>query len=172
MEAADLLSELESRLPELAWKVTSLQPVLFVQHLPKGLFRAKELTGGSCLDEIRADIRRLSHHQDEPSALYIAERIKQKIHTLVGLCQLEKRTVSSSSTTLALGLDKLTTRQQWVQQLEAEVHTLSMQQAALRKTLSQMQRNNPQSTAVLNVIAELGELEKKLTLAQERFARL
>lgn len=163
---AELLTELSARLPELEWKISGLSVSLSSHNLPKGLFRhGIELTGSGCIDEIKEDIHKLSQQKTERSAHFLAERIKQKINVLVALCQIDSKK-NKPQMKESFGLTMLSTRQQWIQNLEAEINTLARQQQAMTKSLQQMTRgSNP--SAILTLRAELGEVERRLTLAQE-----
>ncbi len=162
----DLLNELNDRLPELEWKISELSSAISSHNLPKGLFRAGfELTGAGCVKEIRGDIVALSHQKNERSAYYLAERIKQKINVLVALCHMDgrkKKTVAPVS----FGVKMLSTRQQWIQSLESEINTLVQQQQAMIKTQEHLSSND-NADAILSLRAELGEVERRLTLARE-----
>jgi hypothetical protein len=160
----ELTSELFSRLPELEWKITRLN--FSSTNVPRGLFRlGKELTGAACVTEIKEDIHNLSIQNNERSAHYLAERIKQKINVLVILCQMDSRKKKPLEQ-VSFGIKMLSTRQQWLQSLEHDIHLLTLQQQALSKALEQMKLST-NTTGLLNLKAELGEVERRLTLAQE-----
>lgn len=165
----DLLTELSSRLPELEWKISGLSKAISIHHLPKGLFRLKtELTGSNCVAEIKADIHALSLQNNERSACFLAERIKQKINVMVALCQIDGRKKKPDNNNVGFGVSMLSTRQQWLQSLENEINTLTSQQQAMQNALSQMKKNG-NAAVILPLQAELGEVERRLTLAQEAF---
>lgn len=162
----ELLEELTSRLPELEWKISRLNSYISSKSLPRGLFRTSvELTGLGCVDEIKKDIEALAHQDNERSAYYLATRIKQKVNVLVALCQIEGRK-NKGEEKVHFGLTMLNTRQQWIESLEKEINTLQKQQQAMTKALAQMKRS-PDTQAVLSVQKELGEIERRLTLATE-----
>lgn len=161
-----LLVELTSRLPELEWKISNFSTFISNHTIPKGLFHSSsELTGPVCIDEIKADIRTLSQQKTECGANYLANQIKQKVNILVTLCQMESRK-NKVEKKAHFGIKMLSTRQQWIATLEQDVKTLEKQQQAIRKTLEQM-KDNSNATAILNIKSELGEVEKRLTLARE-----
>lgn len=163
---SELLAELSSRLPELEWKISELSVALSSHNLPKGLFHyGMELTGSGCVEEIKVDIQKLSQQNNERSAYFLAERIKQKINVLVALCQIDSKK-SKPAGKAHFGLTMLSTRQQWIQNLETEINTLTLQQRAMTKTLQQMSLGTSTS-AILVLRAELGEIERRLTLAKE-----
>lgn len=162
----ELLAELTARLPELDWKISGLKPFISNHSVPRGLFRSGlELTGAACVAEIKADIQALSQQDNERSAHYLANRIKQKVNVLVSLCQIESRKKKPEDK-VYLGLKMLSTRQQWIQSLELDISTLETQQQALEKALAQMKRGT-NAAAILSVQGELGEVERRLTLARE-----
>lgn len=162
----ELLAELTSRLPELEWKISGLGSLISSQSVPRGLFRSSnELTGTACVDEIKSDIQALSHQRNERSAHYLANRIKQKVNVLVALCQIESRK-NKIEEKIHFGVKMLSTRQQWIGTLEKEVSILEKQQQAIAKALSQMKQST-NAAAILSVQGELGEVQRRLTLAKE-----
>ena len=158
---------LSARLPELEWKLSVLHSVFNPNRLPRGLFLSQfEFTPQSCIDEIKADLRVLSDHKNERSAHYLAERISKKINVLVQLCKVPVKKHSPTT----FGVQSISTRQQWLQTLEDDISRLSEQQRALTASFSRLQMGvDPQ--AVLSLQAELGEVERCLTLARETLTR-
>ncbi len=170
MNIAQLLADLEARLPELEWKFATLGIVLSPNSLPKGLFYLRQATTASaCVAEIKDDIQALTLQKNESSSYYLAKRIHQKINVLVILCQIQANKPKKEEK-IHFGVKQLSTRQQWLQTLENDIRILKAQQQALTKTLQQMQ-SQAHAQAILNLQAELGKLEKHLTLAQETYAR-
>lgn len=164
---SDLLAELTARLPELEWKVSRLNSLLSSHSIPRGLFRPSfELTGASCIEEIKADIQALSAQKNERSAHYLADRIKQKINVLVTLCQIDSKKKKPDEK-ISFGVKMLSTRQQWIQTLESDITTLVKQQDAMTKALEHMKPSSTSAASILSVQKELGELERRLTLARE-----
>lgn len=159
----ELTSDLLARLPELEWKTSDLNSSLFNKSIPKNVFRAVDLTASTCINEIKLDIQTLSKQSHYLSALYLAEQVKQKISVLVGLCKQK----TQSKKDAGFGITMLSTRQQWIQSLEQNVTLLLKQHEALAKTLAQMQLNNTDVAILLNLKSELGEAERRLTLAKE-----
>ncbi|MCW8409582.1 hypothetical protein OQJ13_11435 [Legionella sp. PATHC035] len=169
-ESNELLSQLMARLPELEWKISELGPFFSSQRLPKGLFRLDaEISGAACIAEIKADIHALGKQQNKRSAFYLAERIRQKINVLVVLCQMHQGK-SKPEEKPSFGIKMLSTRRQWINDLETEVKTLEEQQQAMTKALEHL-RHNPNANAILHLKAELGEVERRLTLAKETLNR-
>lgn len=166
----ELLSQLMERLPELEWKISELGSFFSSHQLPKGLFHFNaDASGSACIAEIKADIHALSKQQNMHSAFYLAERIRQKINVLVVLCQMHQGK-NKSKEKVYFGIKMLSTRQQWINELEMEIHTLLEQQQAMAKTLVYL-RHNRNSGAILHLQAELGEVERRLTLAKETLNR-
>lgn len=161
----EFISDLIARLPELEWKLSNINPFLLNKSVPKHLFRVTELTAAYCISELKLDIQALEKQKHERSAEYLAEQLKRKISILVGLCRIEQKKKAPKDP--GFGITMLTTRQQWLRSLEQDVHVLAKQQEALAKTLNQMQINNTDVSTVLNLKSELGEVERRLTLAQE-----
>lgn len=161
-----LAADLMTRLPELEWKITKLNPALLYKSIPKQVFRTANITALSCIDELKLDIRSLVKQKSDVSSLYLAEQIMRKINILVNLCAIEKKQVQLHER-LPLSINTLSTRQQWLHELEQNIAVLSKQQQALIKTLSAMQSHNKDAAVLLNLQAELGSVEKSLTQAKE-----
>lgn len=166
----DLLTELNSRLPELEWKIKSLGTNISIHHLPRGLFKTRsEFCGQQYIDEIKADLKVLSQQNNKRCAHYVAEQIKSKVNVLVTLCQLDQKKPKSHGKEY-FGLGMLSTRQQWMQSLEHEIATLVLQQKGMISTLEQMNKIK-NTEAILALNSELGALEKRLTLAKETLSK-
>ena len=161
----ELTSDLIARLPELEWKTADLNPSLLNKSIPKNVFRTFDVTATACINEIKTDIETLAKQNNYLSAYYLAGQVKQKISILVGLCKIEKKNKTQKDA--GFGIAMLSTRQQWLQSLEQNVTLLLKQQEALAKTLAQMESNNADVTTLLNLKSELGEAERRLTLAKE-----
>ncbi|HRD68937.1 MAG TPA: hypothetical protein PK657_02220 [Legionella sp.] len=162
----ETLAELTSRMPELEWKISNLP--ISRSNLPKGLFSlGTEITGLTCIEEIKADIKALSFQNNERSALYLATRIKQKINILVSLYQIHARK-QKPIIEESFGIKMLSTRQQWLRSLENDINTLILQQKALTNTLELM-TSGASEHALLTVKGDLGEIERRLTLAREAY---
>jgi|GEM_PF-1754333 len=165
-----LINELSGRLPELAWKLEALYFNFNPKTLPRGLFQPQfEMTPQSCIDEIKEDLRRLNAHKDERTLYYIANRVTQKINVLVRLCQVEKdrKPIKQES---SFGVQALNTRQQWLITLQEDIDKLDVQQKALFSALKRREKNQD-FQAMLSLQADLGDIERRLTLAQETLNR-
>jgi hypothetical protein len=159
-----LLLRLTERLLELEWKIERLHPFPY-QSLPVGLFRQQSNTGLACIAEIKSQIELLSSQANLQCQSYLAEKILQQINVLVALCGLEN-TRPKQAKANSFDLRAITTRQQRIQDLEAELQKLGLQQQAMQQTLMQMQKA-ASPLAILNAQKELGALEKRLTLARD-----
>jgi hypothetical protein len=169
-EIDQVLDELSSRLPELEWKLNKLKSRITTHNLPRGLFSAgREFTGKACIDEIRADIHTLQTRKTDQGSYFLAERIKQKINVLVILCQIHHDHIKPEEAK-PFKLQALSTRRQWIESMEIDIRSLEIQHKAMLKTLMQ-KKDEKDSFAILPLKAELGELEKKLTLARETLNR-
>lgn len=170
-DAAQLLSDLSSRLPELEWKVNELGSAFSSHNLPRGLFRAgREANGAGCIAEIKADITALAQQKQERSAEYLAERIQRKVNVLVKICQMHNRKPAAEKKAY-FGVKMLSTRQQWIRDLEVEISLMEKQQQAMYLSLEQMMRRSHAPDTVLQLKAELGKIEQRITLAKETLAR-
>ncbi|KTC76844.1 coiled-coil protein [Legionella brunensis] len=158
------LKELEARLPELEWKMSTIRHVFPTKNLPRGLFRLPEEAEPSAfIEDIKADLKTLAKHQSEYTGYYLAQRIEQKINVLVALCSLER----NSSQKTKCSLQMITTRKTFVENVEKEISVLELQQQAIVKRLEQKDER-----LSLSLKSELGEIEKRLTLAKEALARV
>ena len=166
----DVVLNLSARLPELEWKLRCLGSLISSKRLPRGLFREQsEFTTRSCIDEIKNDLTSLKNQTNERSAHYLAERVNQKISVLVKLCQIQMGK-QQPERQVQFGVHALSTRQQWLQTLVDEIAQLSEEQQALSRTFLSLQALN-NASVVLSVQVELGEAERRLTLAKEALAR-
>lgn len=169
MTLHSLLADLLARIPELEWQLNKVGDVFSAKSLPRGLFKHHyDASSADYIAEIRADINRLKTHVNGRAARYLAEKINEKINVLVTLCSQYNRQTSVREVA-RFTVDQLSTRQQWLNQLEQTIQRLSAQQQALVKALSQ-QTASDDPLVQLNLRRELGELEKQLTQAQEMYA--
>ena len=158
------------RLPELEWKLQSSNTIIHQSLLPRGLFlRQTESNPRLYIEEIRSDILALQQQTNERGAYYLAARVSQKINVLVRLCQLQARK-KIPAPKVHFGVQAISTRQQWLQSIEEDVKRLTAQQEALTLALKNRGvKSTPQ--VLLNLQAELGEVEQQLTMANEALAR-
>ena len=161
---------LSARLPELSWKLGALDSTLNHKLLPRGLFNYQfEMTPQTCIDEIKANLQAIKNQTNERVAYYLADRVHQKINVLVRLCQIRGKKKPQAAV-MSFGVQTITTRQQWLQTLEDDIETLNLQHAALTETLLQRQGMS-NLTSILSLQAELGEIERRLTLMNETLMR-
>jgi hypothetical protein len=159
-----------SRLPELSWKLRSCFTFINPTLLPRGLFRTTlEITPQSCIDDITRDISSLKQEQNERAGHFLATRISQKINVLVKLCQQHKEQQSVQMPSL-FTLDRLSSRSQWLKNMQDDIVSLKEQQRSLQKSLQYAQHYGNENVVVLQITAELGEILRCLTLAEETLA--
>lgn len=163
----EYIKTLTARLPELSWQLSLLgHAALNASKFPRGLFKKSlEMTPKSCMDEIVDDLKLLAKHKTDRSTHYLAMRVSQKINVLVRLCQINKAHQSLPSTR-PLTVQKISTRQQWLMNLAQEIQTLRLQEEAVSNSLEECKKVN-HATMILNIQAELGEIKRRLTLAEE-----
>ncbi|STX48735.1 coiled-coil protein [Legionella hackeliae] len=131
------INELEARLPELEWQMSSLGHSVSTKMLPKGLFRLPdEASPSAFIDDIKTDLKRLSDSQNTHGSYYLAQRIRQKINVLVGLCRLEAKQPSERQGKFYLNV--ITSRQNFVGELEKEISLLAQQRQAILNRLEQV----------------------------------
>lgn len=172
MDTSDLVSALESRLPELEWKLNEVKHLLSKQHLPKSLFRLREdISGTRLVAELREDLCLLAQKSNSWRSLYLAEQVQRKINILVGCYQHFIRQPIAENNT-PFGLEKLSTRQQRILELEKEIAILETQQQAMERTLKQMHVGINQAAAHLQLQADIGKISKRITLAREYLAQI
>lgn len=172
-DIASLLMELDSRLPELEWQLGKQGVYIEPHNLPEGLFgTACRTNAAACIAEIRLDMERLALQENQPAALHLAERIRQKIRVLVMACR-NKNTGRDKKVQEQKGFhpDALSTRQQWLQSLEKTIKTLTAQKDALVRAMAAKSPAGNQE-ALLALQAELGQAERRLTLVQEAWDKL
>lgn len=170
MDVSNQLERLLSRMPELEWQLGKLGSAFSVKSLPKALFRQSfDAPVLAYVAEIREDIATLSLHSNERVIRYLALKINQKINVLVTICFRHNREQPEPEL-VNYAVDKISTRQQWLQSLEANIQTLDAQREALAASL--VNSNNVENCQLqLNLQRELGVLEKRLTLARETWNR-
>lgn len=167
----DVLTRLSARLPELEWKLSLLRSeVINPNLLPRGLFRSRlELTSSACVNEIKADLLLMKQQESEAGAHYLAEQISRKINVLVRMCQ-QSSAKKTPDRQMNFGVQAIGTRQQWLQTLQKNIDTLTIQEQALTASLVKLQAEN-NIPAILSLQAEIGRAAHRLTLAKETLAR-
>jgi hypothetical protein len=167
----DVLDGLMSRLPELEWRLGEIGAITEKQ-LPRGLFRCAEegrrLDAVCYIREIKSDIEALGRQREIHSERYLVEKVSQKIHVLLQLCQLARRKTESKPRA-PLSVHRLSTRQQWLGQLQDDIDRLMVQQQALRRAVEE-KASLRAPDAMLALQRELGEITRYLVMAEEAFA--
>jgi hypothetical protein len=168
MTSDPLIKQIEDRLPELAWKTSLLPHRMNLSTLPKSLFSLSvENHPSDCVHEIKRDLRRLhglANHSQEYR--YLAKRVQQKIEVLVRLCQIQLQKQSKKTVSAQLMM-RLCHRKQWIVEIEKDIEELKEQYTHLQ---SQWKACND-TQIKLTMQADLGMLEKKITLLQEKIQR-
>ncbi|MGQ3888371.1 hypothetical protein ACQUW5_04985 [Legionella sp. CNM-1927-20] len=169
MSIDSLLASLLTRLPELEWQLSKFGLAFSAKLFSPGLFRCYPKDDIQAYSkEIKDDIKILSQQKNNQVAHYLARQINQKINVLVSFCQQQaNQKILAADTDFTI--NKLTTRQQWLQNLEAQIILLRNQKEALINRLSQSRELRDE--IVLKLKAELGQLQKKLTLAEEAYTK-
>ncbi|WP_131782613.1 hypothetical protein [Legionella gresilensis] len=169
MSIDSLLASLLKRLPELEWQLSKFGPVFSFKLFPPGLFRCYPKDDIDAYSkEIKDDIKILSQQENSQASHYLAQKINQKINVLVTFCQ-QQANQKIPLTNNDFSINKLTTRQQWLQNLEGQIILLRHQKEALVNRLSQSKSLGGE--VVLKLNAELGQLQKQLTLAEEAYTK-
>jgi len=165
-----LINDLLKRIPELEWQLEKLGNAFLPNSLPDGLFRQPfDAPISSYITELKTEINSLAKHENQLAANYLAARINQKINVLVTMCYRHNQKHPSRQAT-SFGVDALTTRQQWLQSLEASIQLLINQKEAIINTLELRQKQGDPNV-LLGLQRELGEVEKRLTLAEETYSK-
>jgi len=167
----EYIKALSARLPELSWRLGLLSHAEFNTHkFPRGLFKNPlDMTPQSCIHEINDDLKLLTTHKSHRSAQYLAMRVSKKINVLVRLCRMSRDSARITQPP-PLAVQTITTRQQWLAHLTKDIAELRLQEEALTNRLTQLDKLK-NLAAILNMQAELGEIKRRLTLAQETIAR-
>lgn len=174
MDRWDQLEQLRARIPELEWQLSKMDSCFPSSVLPKGLFRQPwDRPGSAYANEIKEDLSLLASYskqaQNKTATQFLALKINQKIHVLVSLCkQYQRDNTGEKSTSYAI--TNISTRQEWLQNLETQIQAMHRQKEALLEALSQKKGQND-AISGLSLRKELGELEKKVTLAEETFVK-
>ncbi|PJD90620.1 MAG: hypothetical protein CK424_08055 [Legionella sp.] len=153
-----LAETLRSRLPELERQIQKLGSKFPLKALPKGLFRQRQ-SGSQCILEIEQELDELL--SDKPNAIleYLAVRLSRKIHILVHICLSNRQPFTSAPATL----DALSTREQWLSQLDLMRSKLDIQRAAVEATLQTMLLRQD-SQAILVLQKELSDIDRQFEL--------
>lgn len=169
MDINKALQDLVARLPELEWRLGEVGRIAPAQ-LPRGLFQcaqtAEWLSVSVCVDEIKRDLNGLQGQEESLSSRFMAEQVSKKINVLLRVCQVARRKAATTPRE-PFGVRCLSTRQQWLNQLQGEIDRLSAQQHALQAALDTCVTRTPD--ALLALQRELGEVTRYLVTAEEAF---
>ncbi len=137
---------IQQRLPELERQLLKYGDFFPVKLLPKGLFKEVK-SSQDCLADISRDLELMGPQNSQAMAIYLSERISKKIHVLVHICRSQQPRSRDSA---ELVVDKMSTRMQWLAQIELKRKQVSAQRAAIVATM-----HTKQSTADLPIIHAL-----------------
>ena len=168
----DLSEVLAARLPELEWKLGGVDETLSSKLLPPGLFSSQiNMSTQKCVAEVRSSLLALKDERSEQSMQYLAKRINRQLNVLVRICKLHAKELPQHVSS-AFDMQAMSTRRQCLSKLENKIESLKVQREALRVRLKQERglRCCPKFIVVLQ--AEIGMLERKLSLTQEHLERL
>lgn len=173
MDKADPFHQLRTRITELEWQLSKYASQFSAQSLPKGLFRQDiSAQAQAYASEIKDDLLVLEsgYQRKAFETTGLALKIQQKIMVLVNLCKQYHRAGLTDEVKPSYHLDKISTRQAWLQSLESEITVLRQQRDALKNQLQEKERGDDLGLQ-LSLRTELGDLEKRLTLAEETFGQ-
>lgn len=146
MDWSQTLTQIQNRLPELEHHIEKFGMHFPLNLLPPGLFR-DVTTGMDCITDIAQDLQRITAAKSSDKMLsYWGERLSQKIHVLVHIC----RNQTQRKDTPGITLERMSTRTQWLAQLEAQQVNLRTQRKSMVATLNTMQaRKDKEAIQVL-----------------------
>lgn len=169
LEEVSTIVQLEARLPELEWKLAQLAVHLSARSISSGIFQQRfQMTPQTCIQEIKADLTALKIQMNGQRAEFLVDRVSRKINTLVKLCQMS-RPKQKIEPRENFNVKTMSTRQQWIKSIQCDIIKLAEQKQSLASRLSQLDAKNTE--VALTIQGELGEVERRLTLAQERLNR-
>lgn len=167
-EEASTIAQLEARLPELEWKLGQLEVHLSAKSISSGIFQQRfQMTPQTCIQEIKSDLNALKMQANGQRAEFLAVRLGRKISTLVKLCQMS-RPKQDLEPREHFKVQAMRTRQQWIQEIQNDRMKLAEQKQSLSARMSQLDAQNTE--LALTIKRELGEVERRLTLAQEKYS--
>lgn len=159
MDWAPTIRQIRNRLPELEHHIVKLGTHFPLHALPPGLFK-DVATGVDCITDIDNNLDKvIDEKASERVRLYWSNLLNQKIHVLVHICRNQPRRKKESH---SLVLDKISTRNDWLAQIEAKQISLTTQRESMTATLKSMQaRNDREAIQILQ--NELLDIEAQLT---------
>jgi hypothetical protein len=157
--------QLTQRLPELERKLNQLVGVWNLHVIPSGLFKcAPNFTTQNCINEVRENLSRLAKQTNLRSARVLADLISQQITVLVHICTAHAAPKNKPKN---FSVSAISTRQQRLEELTAEIKKLTEQQQSILATI---QQQKAKKNVIIGLEKELGELQRELTLAQEKLS--
>lgn len=170
-DATALFETLSNRLSELLWQLDKTRVSLNSKAIPEGVFPGVgDKTPKACIQDINHDLQALRKESSEPGARFLAARIFKKIAILTTLCEIQSGKQTPVAASKRFNIKTLGTRQHWLKTVEDDIATLTAQQQALRAHLEHLKPQQADETS-LTLQAELGEIERRLTLAREAFSK-
>ena len=165
----DSVIQLETRLPELAWKLNKLRHVALAQLLPQGLFRDMSApTPHTLLDDVKNDLASFKQQVNPLCKQHIAQKIHQKIAVLVYLCQRYSSDDISTAKKTTWHLQEMSTRQQLFDTLYRELEELKLQKHALQNSMAaQRSANKTPEIATCNQQLRLKQEKEMLTVKEK-----
>lgn len=166
-----LIEHLTKRLPELEWQLQKLGSIFPSRKLPPQLFRAASSADASVyINEIKFDLNRLLEPNSPAVQDFLATLVNQKINVLVSLCKRTSKPLHTKpGSHQPLLMDRISTRQQRLEELETIIHDLTQQQEGLLAAAKSRMAN---PAIQLTLQQELGSLQQRLTLAEEAYKEL
>ncbi len=166
-----LIEQLKQRIPEMEWKINQLPPNKHLWRLPRGIFRLK---AGSpyafYITEIKEDIALLEAQTCPKGQWYLAKQIETKITLLIRISTLQKKTHSPSSNQNAV-VQRLSTRKQWLEELEQRIHQITRQISAMEQQLDKYTEQKNHLQARLQLEHDIGQSRRQKTLLKEQYQR-
>jgi hypothetical protein len=171
MDLNDAVHALATRIPELEWRLSKL-PYIARAKLPRGLFQHDThltwIDSRRCIESLRHDLEALQANPDDFAAHFIAQQLSRKVNVLLRICH---ESSFKEARLPVFSMQRMSTRQQWLVQLQQDITRLTAQQAALLEALSTHEARLMSVDATLLLQHELGEVTRRLTEAQEKLAR-
>lgn len=166
-----LLEDLESRLPELEWKISNLAHPLHASMLPRGLFNlAWDAPALAYIEVIKKDLYLLRQTTlSQKTAFFLAQTLHRKISVLVRVCQREEEKTWVISADF-FKMKTMTTRPKWLEQLQKDIYFLEKQEKALQALLSHLEGERKEVLGK-RVSSDLLKIKKRLDLAKDTYKR-
>lgn len=170
MRIQGLIEQLNARIPELEWKISQLPPNKSSWRLPRDVFRLKP--GSPYLgyvSEVKEDLAQLALQRGATGQHYLAKKIEHKISLLIRMCVLQALQKAGSPTTIGV-LQRLSTRQQWLAELQVQLSQTTQQIAAMQRQLSSPAIKKD-TQAQLQLQHDIGQALQQHTILKERYQR-